>query len=393
MPASGFSLYLHIPFCLSRCGYCSFTSSVIDPVPEGAYLQAVLNELAAGAACWSGRPIKSIYVGGGTPSLLSPAFYEGFFARLFSRFTVVEGAEITLEANPATLTREKIKAYLAVGINRFSLGLQTFTDQGLKLLGRCHTVADGLQAVAELQHCGVDNLSLDLIYAYPGQTIDALHGDLEQISSLGAAHIAAYCLSIEPETPLGQAVAAGTVVPVGLDLQAGFMEEVNTVLDRRGYRRYEISNYARTGFASRHNQAYWNLDDYWGLGAGAWSSRRVKRDVQCWAVRTMYGLEVVAYMTAFRKPLPAGDDSAPAAIDCISYESSFAERIIMGLRLIKGVDLEEVAAEYDYMLVADLLQRLQPLIEVGLLKAADHRLRLTGRGLLLADEIALEVLA
>ncbi len=390
---SGFSLYLHIPFCLSRCYYCAFYSTVTTPVPENRYLRALLNQFDATVAGWHGRQLKTIYMGGGTPSLLSPSFYSEVLNRLSSHFHFLPDIEISIEANPATLSEEKIRGYQSLGINRFSLGVQTFADRGLKLLGRHHSSTDVVDTVKMMNRCGVKNLSIDLIYAYPGQTIDGLRRDLESAIRLEPAHISAYCLSVESGTPLAKAIKNKVLVRPSEDEQSCFMEETASFLGDSGYCQYEISNFSRPGFQSRHNLAYWELQDYWGLGAGAWSSKRLGENKLCWAVRYMDEPEMKGYLHRFGGQIEnAGRQVISAEIDNISYETSFAERIIMGLRLLGGVDLAAVAAEYDCNLVHHALARLEVAMGEGLVERLDDHLRLTPRGRLLADEVALEIL-
>jgi len=335
--------------------------------------------------------LRSVYVGGGTPSLLSPSFYSTFFNQLFSHFHDYPDIEITLEANPATLSWKKIREYQALGINRFSLGAQTFADRGLELLGRRHSSADIHTAVAMLNDCGVENLSLDLIYAYPGQTLADLRRDLEVAVKLESAHISAYCLALEPGTPLAEAVKSGRLpIPTEND-QCRFMEETIRFLSASGYEHYEISNFCRPGFRSRHNLAYWELKDYWGLGAGAWSSKRLSKNAGCWTVRYLDENDVKRYLRhfggggIFPRPVPVETDTIP-------YKISFAERIIMGFRMVEGVDLIAVADEYDHELVKQALSRLEESMREGLVECVHNHLRLTSRGRLLADEIALALL-
>ncbi len=390
--AADFSLYLHIPFCLSRCRYCAFYSTVANPVPEKEYLAALLNHFQVALADWQGRRLRSVYLGGGTPSLLSPSFYSTFFNRLFSHFHEHPDIEITLEANPATLSREKIREYQFLGINRFSLGAQTFADQGLTLLGRRHSSADIHAAAAMLYDCGVENLSLDLIYAYPGQTLAGLRRDLEMVVTLEPTHVSAYCLALEPGTPLANDVQSGRLPTPTADDQCRFMEETARFLSASGYEHYEISNFCRPGRRSRHNLAYWELKDYWGLGAGAWSAKRLEKNAGCWAVRYLDESDVKKYLRRFGGSEGSLARPLPVETDAISYQTSFAERLIMGLRLVEGVDLAAVADEYDHELVKQALSRLEGSLREGLVERVDDRLRLTSRGLLLADEIALILL-
>ncbi len=390
--ASGFSLYLHIPFCLSKCRYCAFYSTVATPVPEDRYLRALLNQFKSGVADWHGRQLKTIYMGGGTPSLLPPSFYLKFFNCLSSHFDFPPDIEISIEANPATLSEEKIRGYQSLGINRFSLGAQTFADWGLELLGRHHSSAEVVDTVKMMKRCGVKNLSIDLIYAYPGQTLAGLRSDLESVICLEPAHISAYCLAIESGTPLAKAVQNKELPRPSEDDQSRFMEEIADFLGSSGYCQYEISNFSRPGFQSRHNLAYWELQDYWGLGAGAWSSRRLEKNKLCWGTRYMNEPDLGGYLRRFGDHVENPGRAVSAEIDTISYETSFLERMIMGLRLVGGVDLAAVAAEYDCNLVNHALARLDVAMSEGLVERLDDHLRLTTRGRLLADEVALEML-
>jgi len=243
-----------------------------------------------------------------------------------------------------------------------------------------------------MNDCGVENFSLDLIYAYPGQTLAGLRRDLEVAIKLEPAHISAYCLAIEPETPLADAVKSGRLpVPIEDD-QCRFMKETARFLSTSGYEHYEISNFCRSGLRSRHNLAYWELKDYWGLGAGAWSSRRLRKNAGCWTIRYLDEDDVKRYLRRFGGGGGIFPRPVPVETDTIPYKTSFAERIIMGLRMVEGVDLVAVADEYDHELVKQALSRLEGSMREGLVECVQDHLFLTSRGRLLADEIALLLL-
>ena len=392
-------LYIHIPFCRSRCHYCSFPSVAVETVPEKAYLAALEVEFQYRFKSWpqSPLPLSTLYFGGGTPSLFSPSFYARIIDMLAQRLGFCLDPEVTLEANPADISREKIAGYRVAGINRISLGVQTFAAEGLQLLGRRH---DGLmveKAIDLLRRGGVENLSLDLIYAWPGQSLNALNRDLQKLALLAPEHVSAYSLSLEPGTRLAKAVVAGDLQAVSGDDQAKMMQLVETGLEDAGLYRYEISNFARNRhLQAQHNLAYWQLHDYLGLGAGACGGWRCRKDPQHWAERYSNMPDPFAYIQRLglvnTSQSVGGEtfESRPELWfeqEIIDLKTSFIESLMMGLRLRQGVGLAGLRVEYGTQTVDAMISRAQKLQADGLLDWDESNLWITDKGMFLSDEI------
>ncbi|MET0282344.1 MAG: radical SAM family heme chaperone HemW [Steroidobacteraceae bacterium] len=260
------SLYLHFPWCVRKCPYCDFNSHTLrEELPEARYIDALLADLAAQAPRVAGRPITSLFLGGGTPSLFGPAQLDRLFTSLRTMMLVAADAEITLEANPATVERGRFAEYHSIGINRVSLGAQSFIPETLRALGRIHQPADVLRAASELHACGLSNFNLDLMFALPAQSLPGALADLTSALSLQPAHLSHYQLTLEPGT-----VFAAQPPPLPDDDLAWSMQtECQALLAVHGYEQYEVSAYARPGRQCRHNLNYWHFGDYLGVGAGA----------------------------------------------------------------------------------------------------------------------------
>lgn len=395
------NLYLHIPFCRRRCSYCSFVSVVTREIPERAYREALEQEFRQRRSVWPelGRPLETVYFGGGTPSLLAPEFYARFLDFLASEIGLAAGAEITLEANPAGLDQDRITAYRTAGINRLSLGIQTFSDIGLERLGRVHDAAGARAAIMAARRAGVDNLSLDLICAWPGQNRARLKEDLSRVVAFAPEHVSVYLLSLEPETPMGRQAARGELDLIDESGQAAMLELVAESLEGAGYLHYEVSNFARDDDCrSRHNLAVWRLDDYLGLGAGACGSRRCRFGEEYWAERYTNRPDPQKYIEL----VGSGTSDPPVATvervsgfsafpwsetEIIDRTTSFGEALMLGLRLRAGVELGALEREYGAEPVAAMLVKARPLLESGLLEDSGGRLRISRRAVWLGDEI------
>ncbi len=388
-------IYIHLPFCRSRCSYCSFASVAVAAVPEKAYLEALVAEFEYRLKSWPQAllPLVTLYFGGGTPSLFSPSFYSHLIDLFAEKIGFCDDPEITLEANPADVSREKIRGYKAAGINRISLGAQTFAPEGLQLLGRRHDGALVEKAVNLLRQGGIDNLSLDLIYAWPGQSLARLLEDLRKLEALAPEHISAYFLSLEPETRLSQAVIAGELSVPSEDIQAEMMQLVGESLDDAGIYRYEISNFARSDhLQAQHNLAYWHLDDYLGLGAGACGGWRCCKNDHYWAERYCNMADPFVYMQRISQLNPilsvAGSSfKSWFEIEVIDRKTSFTEALMMGLRLRQGVALAPLQAEYGLQLVDTLMSRAEKFRIEGLIDWDKNNLWITDKGLFLGDTI------
>lgn len=262
------SLYIHVPWCVRKCPYCDFNSHAAGPeVPEAAYVGALLADLRQDLALGlvQGREVRSVFIGGGTPSLFSPQAYEGLFDGLRRELTFADDVEITLEANPGTVEQGKFRAYRALGINRLSIGVQSFDPVKLQALGRIHGRAEALRAAEAALAAGFDNFNIDLMHGLPDQSLDEALADLRQAVALSPTHLSWYQLTIEPNTVFYR---APPVLPEDETLWA-IQEEGQALLDEEGYRQYEVSAYARAGRECRHNRNYWEFGDYLALGAGA----------------------------------------------------------------------------------------------------------------------------
>ncbi len=388
-------IYVHLPFCLSRCSYCAFPSVAVNEVPEKEYLVSLKNEFKfRQSSCL--EPLSSLvtlYFGGGTPSLFSPAFFSQMIDFFACEIGFVDAPELTLEANPADVEKSKISGYLAAGINRISLGAQTFSPAGLCLLGRRHSAAMIGQAVSVLRAAQLDDLSLDLIYAWPGQKKTDLLYDLQSLIALAPEHVSAYSLSFEPGCKLTKAVAAGELLPVDEDLQLEMMYLLEDNLDKAGLCRYEVSNFARSHrLQSRHNLAYWQLKDFMGLGAGACGGRRLGENSGRWVERYCNTPNPDLYMRKLRQVdfefiENAGNIDTWSEKEFVSLSGSLSEALMLGLRLRCGIDLNSLADEYGPENVDRIISKARPLQTDGFLEIDQNRLRITDSGLYLTDTL------
>lgn len=378
--AEPFSLYVHVPWCRHVCPYCDFNVYASGSPPALAYVDALVAELQAhaGRAPWAGRRLASIYLGGGTPSLFSPDAVARFLDAAAGLVGVVPGAEVTLEANPGTLTVERCAAYRAAGVNRLSLGAQSFHAHHLRTLGRDHSARDTRAAVDAARAAGLDDLSLDLIFAVPGETRAEWEEDLVTAVALQPAHVSAYNLTYEVGTPFHAWRGRGRLIPVDEDTEAAMAETTLEMLEPAGWARYEISSFARPGHASRHNLAYWSGADYLGLGAGAHSFSAAPLPGRRW----MNERQPERYMTAART-----GGSAVASEERRSEGQARAEFCFCGLRQIAGVDTGAFRLRFGLDLSA-AFPHVPALVADGLVEARGSRLRLTPRGLRFADAVS-----
>ena len=324
---NGFGLYLHTPFCCSKCPYCDFFSIVPKEKQEvDAYPDLLLQELQQAAGKWQG-PLTSIFFGGGTPSLLPAKGIKEILDSARATFGFAAEIEISLEANPGTVTLPYLVALRRAGINRLSLGVQALNDADLARLGRVHSRQDSLDAIAAARTAGFDNLSLDLIYSRPDQDLGQLRGEIAQLVELQPQHLSCYGLTVEEGTPFAQREEDGTLTLPGEDAAAAAYLCVHEELTKAGFGHYEISNFARPGFECRHNLGYWRRQPYLGLGAGAHSL--------CgngWGER----LSVPPDLDLYRQRLAAGAATAET-IEICDQQLAMAETLYLGLRTAEGV--------------------------------------------------------
>jgi oxygen-independent coproporphyrinogen III oxidase len=377
------SLYVHIPLCERKCLCCGFYSVDRPDLIEG-FLAALAQEIALRGHEWGSRTIQTVFFGGGTPSLLTPRQLEGILSRLHSAFRIATDAEITLEANPGTVNEESLRAFRSLGVNRLSVGIQSFRGEDLGFLGRIHNAAEAFGCVDLSRTVGFDNLGIDLIYAIPGQTLDHWEENLRIALDLAPQHIAAYSLIVEKHTPLARMVRTGRVRIHPADHEARLYERTMEVFAAHGYEHYEVSNYTLPGFCCRHNSAYWDHQDYLGLGPSAHSFRTGAGGTvgeRWWNVA-----DLSVYGARLRSgTLPVGGRER------IGIRELVSERIFLGLRS-SGLDLARLAADLGYDLPTRQREMVKWMAEAGLAGAEGGILRLTAKGYLLCDEVCRRVL-
>jgi oxygen-independent coproporphyrinogen-3 oxidase len=378
--SDGFGLYVHVPWCRHVCPYCDFNVYAAARPPEREYADTLIREIDAWSTRppFAGRAVASMYVGGGTPSLFSPDAIARVLAEARRVFGIAGDAEITLEANPGTVTEDTLRAYRHAGVNRLSLGAQSFTPLLLQALGRDHDSGDTRAAVAAARHAGFDDLSLDLIFAVPGSTLDDWRRDLDQALELEPTHVSAYALTFEERTPYSAWRRSGRIAAVDEDLEAAMAEHAATRLPEAGYERYEIASWARPGRAAAHNQRYWDGSHYLGVGAGAHSFDATPSAARRWSN--------VRHPAAYAAAVAAGG-IAIADEERLDAERARGDYVLTGLRRIVGVDADEFARRFDVTL-ADAFPHVAGLVHDGLVEWRDQRLRLTLHGLRFADTVS-----
>lgn len=327
-PQPPLALYVHWPFCVSKCPYCDFNSHVRDVVDQDAWRKALLADLAHEAAVLPGRRLGSIFFGGGTPSLMPPATVAAVIDAATSAWAPVDDVEITLEANPSSVEAAGFADLAAVGVNRVSLGLQALDDAALGFLGRAHGVDEGLAALAIAQR-EFRRVSFDLIYARPGQSVAAWEAELARALGFGTEHLSLYQLTIEPGTRFATLAAKGQLTIPDEDAAADLWEVTQSLTAAAGLPRYEVSNHARPGAESRHNLAYWRYTDYAGVGPGAHGRRG--------GLATLRHKKPENWIAAVERNGSGLQEETP-----LSGTEVAMERLVMGLRMTEGIDLADI---------------------------------------------------
>jgi oxygen-independent coproporphyrinogen III oxidase len=372
------SLYVHIPFCLSKCAYCDFASVPVAGADVGGYVAALSAELGGALARLAdeGRALATVFVGGGTPTVLPERELCGVIERALAAPTVGD-VEVTVEANPGTVDATSLRALRLAGANRLSLGVQSLCDASLRALGRAHTADDARRAVAAARDAGFDNLSVDLLFAIPGEPPAVYEATLAEVCGWGLPHVSAYSLTFEPGTPLTRARDAGRVAEAPEEAWALLFERTEDILAGAGLARYEISNFARPGAECAHNLNYWHLGEYVGIGAAAHSFVDGERR---WNLR-----DPQAYAAAVH----AGD-SPTEGRERPTAEQRRIERIMLGLRLTEGLVLPGLH-EPGTPTAAGPSETVRGLIGAGLLERVANRVALTREGRLVADTVILRL--
>lgn len=378
MSADPLALYVHWPFCVSKCPYCDFNSHVRAAVDQAAWRAALLADLAHESAVMPGRRIGSIFFGGGTPSLMPPETVAALIEAADCHWGLDAGCEITLEANPSSVEAARFADIAAAGVNRVSLGLQALDDSALAFLGRAHSVAEGLAALDTAQ-AAFARVSFDLIYARPGHSLAAWEAELSRALGFGTEHLSLYQLTIEPGTRFATLAAQGALTVPDADTAADLFEATRALTEAAGLPAYEVSNHARPGAESRHNLAYWRYRDYLGVGPGAHGRRGGhatfrRRKPENWLAaveRNAHGIE---------------------REDALAPSEQGIEALLMGLRLREGVDLSRIAALAGGSAPVDA-ERVGRLVAQGLLARDGARLAATPAGMPVLEAMLREIVA
>ncbi|MBI2219859.1 MAG: radical SAM family heme chaperone HemW [Acidobacteria bacterium] len=364
-------LYLHIPFCSAICNYCNFNRGLLDAGLKRRYVEAIEREIRTAA---DGHAADTMYFGGGTPSLLEPEEVGRLIAACADAFVLAPATEITLETNPETVDAARLAAFRSAGVNRISFGVQSFHDEELRRLGRLHDARRARDAVREARAAGFDNISLDLMMWLPAQTLAEWQANVRELIAVGPDHASLYILELYPNAPLKEEMARARWSQAPDDDAAEMYEWSMAALEEGGYRQYEISNVARPGRESRHNLKYWQDGEWLAFGCGAHSTRDGVR----WRNVSGTGeyiakIDAGAPVVAERRPL--------------SRDERLQDALFTGLRLADGVDVKALGARYDTDIHARYGASLEPYEAAGLVVGDESRLRLTRRGMLVANEI------
>ena len=367
-------VYVHIPFCASRCSYCDFFSTLrLDEVGHD-YVEALIAEARLRKAELNGKPVKTLYMGGGTPSQLPQPLLARLIDGLKATLDLNAVQEFTLEANPDDVTPEWCAAVRALGVNRVSMGVQSFQDAVLRLVGRRHTARQAIDAVASLRHAGIDNISIDLIYGLPGQTLETWAESVRQAVDLRPQHISAYGLTYEPGTRLWQQRECGEVVEASEDQYLDMYRILVGLLQVAGYEHYEISNFALPGYRSRHNSSYWNETPYLGLGAAAHSYDGT--------MRRSNPADLCGYIRRITSGQPA------CQVEDLAWWERYDERVMLGLRTADGVDAHRLRSDFGDKAWAHFVSEARRHIDAGnMICTDDGRYILTSEGIVLSDSV------
>ena len=384
---SRWGVYIHLPYCKSLCPYCDFNSYVQPKADWGELQRALLHELQARRHLMPQGAAQSLYFGGGTPSMAPPEMIATLVAAVRAQCGLVDDAEVTLECNPGTVDTAKFRRFLAGGVNRISLGWQSTHDRLLRVLGRGHSAQDSADALEAALEAGASNLSLDLIFAVPGQTDEDLEGDLARLVAIAPEHVSLYALTYKPGTPFYRRKMRGTLTPATEDVECRMMHRIEQVLTGAGYEHYEVSNYAKPGRRARHNSLYWQGAMYLGLGPGAHSF--MHRDWQAgwrWENTRQPAAYAAAWPDARRLDTPPQEgDASVGMVEQLTSRQLLSERMLCGLRQSDGVPLDEPVCQPHAQQVA---QAAQQAVYHGWAHLEGTRLRPTALGLQHADALA-----
>jgi oxygen-independent coproporphyrinogen III oxidase len=373
-------IYIHIPYCLHKCGYCDFNSHPENREESEIYVSALLSEIEHYAPQLADQAVPTVFFGGGTPTLLPPASLDKILSKVKHLFSLTQDCEITIEANPATIKRETLEQIRSSGFNRISIGVQSFDLDELKLLERVHNEEEIHTTVDRARLAGFDNLSLDLMSGLPGQSPEKWQSHLQQAIDKNPDHISAYGLTIEPATSFHKLQERGLLTLPPEETQLEMFQATIKTLQSAGYEQYEISNFSKPGFECRHNLNYWDNGEYLGLGAGASSYLKGERFKNT-NLPSRYIREVQA------------KGSAVESTEKLELLHAMGETIMLGLRCLKGIPIEEFENRFQISFKNVYGKVIDPLLNDGLITLNQNRMALSRKGLFLADSVILKFLA
>ncbi|MFN2453568.1 MAG: radical SAM family heme chaperone HemW [Pyrinomonadaceae bacterium] len=368
-------IYIHIPFCRTRCSYCDFATRPFESEFAARYVRALALEIENFVLPFAAREVDTIYFGGGTPSLLSAAQVETILEAVRRRFHVATNAEVTMEIDPGTATPDVLHEFRRLGITRASFGVQTFDDDELRRLGRAHTAEDARRTLKDLRAAGFDNVSFDLIAGLPGQTIETWQRNVKEALALRPEHLSLYLLEVHEGTPLAAQIERGKVVEPNDDAAALMYQLLAGEACAAGYERYEISNFCLPGYDARHNTKYWTTAPVYGFGCAAHSFDGVAR-------RWSNERNAARYITLVEEKHDAVVENTE-----LNEREQRAESVFLGLRLTRGLDLRAHRARYGVDLTKDYATDVARLADAGLIELTNDTMKLTNRGALLSNEV------
>lgn len=370
-------LYVHIPYCRQKCSYCDFNSyaSMEGTVPE--YFNALNNEISSYSDMLQGFTVKTVFMGGGTPSYVDSKYMHQLMSSLNRHMNIEGDAEISIETNPGTLTEKKLSVYREAGINRLSIGLQAWQNSLLKYLGRIHNIEDFITNYKLALKAGFNNINVDLIFGIPGQSIKDWTDTIDNISQLDITHLSCYSLKIEEGTPFGLQLEKGKLKAVEDELDREMYWIAIEKLRNNGFKQYEISNFAREGYECRHNLVYWNAEEYVGFGAGAHSYFNKKRFNNVGDIHRY-------------SSLINNNESTIENVQAIDEQDSMSEYMILRLRLVEGVLSKDFEQRFGVALSTKYSKQIERLVSSGLADFNGNKLRLTQKGLDLANQALVE---
>lgn len=372
------SLYIHIPFCIKKCGYCDFLSFEYNQASIEKYVKALVKEIEIYGKNIQ-RPVYSVFFGGGTPSLLSAEMMTKIMNTIYEHFHILEDAEISMEMNPGTVTEKTLVAYKKAGINRISLGVQTMDNEMLKVLDRIHDVDAVKSSVALFNKVGLANYNLDLMFGLPGQTMALLENTLEEMIQLNPTHISAYSLKFEEGTPFYEKLEKKELIEIEDELDRQMYHYIEEKLSEVGFIQYEISNFSKKGFECKHNLVYWQKKDYLGIGLGSHGYNEMKRYHNAEDFENYYKL-----LEDHQLPIVSQND--------IDLEEDMFEYIILNLRLNQGMDLKEFKIRYQKNFLECHKDILDDLLKNELLIIEGNQIKLTAKGRDLSNQVFINFL-